>query len=78
MPIRNDPNMVRLFNNMRQQRGAITPSLTGQSSAADELFQGATPEEIRMRKKKLMAAGNADPMSQYGNAAYSLFGRNPT
>lgn len=39
--------------------------------------QTMTPEEMRLRKKKIMAAGTPnmnDPMSRYGNAAMALLG----
>lgn len=57
-------------------------NLTGVQSAAaapsavsDLGLNGSlTPEEIEARKKKLMAAGNADPMARYGDASRMLLG----
>ncbi len=34
-----------------------------------------TEEELRQRKKKLMAAAGQDPMAKYGNAAFALLGQ---
>jgi len=49
---------------------------TGVATAADELALGGsmTPEEIRQRRKKLMAAAGTDPLAKYGNAAFALLG----
>lgn len=51
-------------------------NLTGVASAADELALGGsmTPEEIALRKKKILAAGGTDPMAKYGSAAMMLLG----